>query len=360
MRGGASARARVAACARLWKNDGVRLSRRPLLLGAVAALGASGGGRARAEEAGESPRARWLAGIDPPRAFEPSGEWRAYAQAETERWATTATRLKAMEDWSAKELTAVPLDRPVLYPFAGPDALHAVALFGKARRLFLVGLEPVGALPDPSKAPPAGYFARLGAAQADLHRLGFFRTQEMASDFAPAGVLAALVGTIVRLGGTVGAVQIGASPPSARIDWTNKAGDARRLDYVQADLSNAGLKAQAQLVADLHALAPYVTFLKAAMYLLAEPRFSYLRQTLLDESAVILQDDTGVPLRHFDGRWAMRFYGAYEAPPPAYADRAEGDLKAALEHRSVAALPFGFGYHVQPTKACIVLATKGR
>lgn len=334
----------------------MRLARRPLLLGALSALAAR---TARAEELDENARARWVAGIDPLKSFDPSAEWRAYAKTEGERWLATAPRIKAMEDWSAKELTTIPADRPVVYPFAGPDALHAISLFGaKAKRLFLIGLEPVGTLPDASRAPAAGTFTRLGAAQSDLHRLGFFRTQEMASDFSREGVIAAIVGTIVRLGGRIGNVQTASSPPSVRIDWTNKAGDARRLDYVQVDLSNAGLKAQTQLVADIHALAPYVTFVKAAMYLLGEARFSYLRQTLLDESAVVLQDDTGVPLRHFDARWAMRFYGAYEAPPPAYDDRAEAALKDALEHRSVAALPFGFGYHVQPAKACLVVATR--
>lgn len=317
--------------------------------------------RARAEELDENGRARWLAGLDPPKGFEPSAEWRAYAQAENDRWQATAARIKAMEDWSARELTSVPADRPVVYPFAGPDALHAIALFGaKAKRLFLVGLEPVGTLPDASRAPAAGYFARLGAAQSDLHRLGFFRTQEMASDFSKEGVLAAIAGTIVRLGGKIASIQTGASPPSARIDWTNRAGEARRIDYVQADLANAGLKAQTQLVADIHALAPFVTFVKAAMYLLGESRFSYLRQTILDESAVVIQDDTGIPLRHLDARWAMRFYGAYDPPPPAYDDRAQPELKTALEHRSIAALPFGFGYHVLPAKACLVVALKGK
>src|SRR5207253_531172 len=131
--------------------------------------------RARAEDLDENARVRWVAGLDPPKSFEPSAEWRAYATKEGERWLASAVRIKAMEDWSAKELTAVPADRPVVYPFAGPDALHAIALFGaKAKRLFLVGLEPVGTLPDASRTPAAGTFTRLGAAQSDLHRLGFF------------------------------------------------------------------------------------------------------------------------------------------------------------------------------------------
>ena len=55
-----------------------------------------------------------------------------------------------MEDWSAKELASrVPAERPLLYPFAGPDALHAIALFGHVKRVFMIGLEGLGALPDP-------------------------------------------------------------------------------------------------------------------------------------------------------------------------------------------------------------------
>jgi len=307
---------------------------------------------ARAEEAIDPDhQARWLAGLEAAKAPapEPTAEWRAYAQTENDRWAASAARIKAMEDWAAKELSA---DQTILYPFAGPDALHAIALFGKAKRIFMLGLEGVGSLPDPRQAPAAGYFSRLGASQADLHRLGFFRTQEMASDYSKSGVLPSIAGSIVRLGGKITSVRGG------RIDWTNKAGEARRIDYVAADLSNAALKNQTQLIADIHGLAPYVTFLKAGMYLLGESRFSYLRQTLFDESATIVQDDTGVPIKHFDPKWALRFYGAYEAPPPAYADRAQDDLKDALEHRAVSALPFGFGYHVQPAKACLVIATK--
>jgi hypothetical protein len=323
----------------------VRLGRRTFLAGA-ALLPLT----ARADEAMSiDAEARWLAGIDPPSGFDAGAEWRAYAQTENERWTASAARIKAMQDWSARELTAT---GTVVYPFAGPDALHAIALFASAKRLFLVGLEPIGALPDASHAPAAGYFTKLGASQGDLHRLGFFRTQEMASDYSKSGVLVSVVGTIVRMGGKVTGVSGG------RVDWTTKTGDARRLDYVQADLSNAGLRDRTQLIADIHALAPYVSFVKAGMYLLGESRFSYLRQTLLDESSVIVQDDTGLPIKYLDSKWAMRFYGAYEAPPKAYDDRAQPDLETALQHRSLGPLPFGMGYHLQASKACLIVAKK--
>lgn len=303
-------------------------------------------------------QARWLAGLAPLAGTEPSAEWTAYAQAENDRWKLAQGRLKAMIDWSSREIVPlVPRDYTLFYPFAGPDALHALALFGAARRVILVGLEPVGALVDPSRLP-GGYFTRLGAAVADVHRLTFFRTRDMSTDFQREGVLAAIVATIARMGGTITSVQTSSSPPAARIDWTSTNGQPRRLDYVQADLANVGLKGQAQLVADLHARAPLVTFVKAAMYLFAEARFSNLRQTILDDSAVVVQDDTGIPFRYFDRGWAIRFFGRYEPPSPPFEQRVQPDLREAFERRSVRPVPFGIGYHVRAERSNLLIASR--
>jgi hypothetical protein len=329
--------------------------------------------------------ARWLAGVAPRAAAEHGDaasldEWRSYARREDERWQLGSARLKAMQDWAAREIAPLlPADHALFYPFAGPDALHALALFGVARRIVLVGLEPVGALPDPTRPPPVGFFTRLGVALGDVHRLTFFRTQEMSTDFQREGVLAALVATIVRMGGKVASVHSssgfgdssqdpagrgGASAPSAarsaRIEWIATDGQARRLDYVQADLANVGLKGSAGFVATVRGLAPYVTFVKAAMYLLAETRFSDLRQMILDDSAVVVQDDTGIPFRHFDERWATRLFGRYEGPGAPYEDRVQPALRAAFERPGVSLLPFGIGYHVQSQRSNLLIASKGR
>src|SRR3954451_12944091 len=107
-----------------------------LALGVMAPLMA-----ARVAYAGESSdaQARWLAGVAPLPGIEPGAEWKAYAQAENERWQASQARVKAMQDWASREIA--PLMRAeaaVFYPFGGPDALHALALFGAARRIVLV------------------------------------------------------------------------------------------------------------------------------------------------------------------------------------------------------------------------------
>jgi hypothetical protein len=337
----------------------VRLLRRQILAGLAFAPSV------RADEGSMSARARWLAGL--PTTEPGTAEWAAYAKTEDERWVASRARVRAMQEWAAATLaSAAPPETSVFYPFGGPDALHAVALFGGARRIVLVGLEPVGELPDPDsrRGVPSGYFSRLGAALADVHRLGFFRTWEMQNDFRADGVLSALVATVVRMGGQVNMVRTNSGDaqavPGARIDWTTASGDARRLDYWQADLANAGLRARPDVVREVRALAKFVTFVKAASYLLAEPRFAQLRQTILDESVLVVQDDTGIPFRHFGEHWACRLFGRYELPAPPFEERTQLDLQAAFAQRAPSPLPFGVGYHVDARRSNLLVASRTR
>src|SRR4051812_30125504 len=61
--------------------------------------------------------ARWLAGLAPLPGVEPSAEWKTYAQAENERWQLSQPRVKAMQDWAAKEVAPlVPADHTLFYP----------------------------------------------------------------------------------------------------------------------------------------------------------------------------------------------------------------------------------------------------
>jgi hypothetical protein len=337
----------------------LRLRRREALAAGIClALGAPAR-IARAEVFPESPtdaQARWLAGTAGLAHSPADPEWVEYAQAQDRRWDLTLPRVRAMQRWSEQELeSVVPPDRPVIYPFAGPDAMHALALFSRAPALVLIGLEPVGNLPDPVR-PPAGYFARLGAALEDVHRLTFFRTHAMASAFAACGVLPALLSTVVRLGGRVDAVDASDRPARARIDWARSDGGARRLEYFQVDLANAGLGHDAAFVRVLRGLAPFVTFLKAASYLPGEPRFSSLRRILLEESTVLVQDDSGIPFRNLDAGWAVRLFGRYEAPVSPFEDRLQVDLRAAYEERAPRPLPFGIGYHVDARRSNLLIA----
>lgn len=291
--------------------------------------------------------ARWVAGL----AGGSGDEWNAYAKLENERWTALEGRRKALRAFFDAELKAlVPANATLFYPFGGPDLLHASALFPVAKRIVLVGLEPVGTVPVP---PPAGYFGRLGTSLDELHRIGFFRTADMASDFARDGVTGVLLATIARLGGTVERMTPTTGPSALRIDFKLD-GEARRVDYVNADLSNAGLRSWA----GASTLAPHVTLVKAGMYLLAEPRFSQLRQLLLDGTSVLVQDDTGIPYRSLGERFATRLFGAYEAPRKPFEDRLQPELRAAYASKPARPLAFGFGYAIEARRSNLLVGTR--
>ncbi len=117
--------------------------------------------------------ARWLGGIEPLPTSDAPAEWKAYAAQQDLAWRSTGARVRVLRTWAKTELAPLlPAGRPLLYPFSGPDALHALALFGDQPRLVLLGLEPVSPLPSPSRVPD-GYFDQLGGAMSDLHRLSY-------------------------------------------------------------------------------------------------------------------------------------------------------------------------------------------
>lgn len=116
----------------------VPLLRRQTLKLGLLGLGAASMGpparTARADGVSIDVLARWLAGLEPLPGVEPSADWKAHATTEKERWLVTQPRVKAMQAWASRELAPLlPEGHSVFYPFAGPDALHALSLFGGAR-----------------------------------------------------------------------------------------------------------------------------------------------------------------------------------------------------------------------------------
>ena len=57
------------------------------------------------------------------------------------------------------------------------------------------------------------------------------------------------------------------------------------------------------------------SFIKSASYLLHSGGFSKVRDLLLDRSATVLQDDSGIPLAYFDPKkWRLQPFGRYIGP----------------------------------------------
>jgi hypothetical protein len=97
----------------------------------------------------------------------------------------------------------------------------------------------------------------------------------------------------------------------------------------------------------IDAINPHTTLIKSASYLLHLKDFTTLRDHILKRSQVILQDDTGVPLKLYKAaQWEHRLYGAYVGPIPIFRTRYQPEMSSA--YRDTAhPLGFGIGYRYE-------------
>jgi len=76
-------------------------------------------------------------------------------------------------------------------------------------------------------------------------------------------------------------------------------------------------------------------------------QFSQVRNFILARTELIVQDDSGIPMRFFSSvNWERTFYGAYDGPIRLFANRYQKDLFQAYA-ASAKPLEFGIGYDYQ-------------
>ncbi|MBK7668001.1 MAG: hypothetical protein IPJ32_12095 [Sphingobacteriaceae bacterium] len=97
------------------------------------------------------------------------------------------TRLKSMRTWAEKEFAKPNAEsKVVFYPFSGPDYLTADAFFPSADKYIMLGLEPVGKLPDLKKFKPgehSDYAQDFKESLGDIFDKSYFITRKMLHDF---------------------------------------------------------------------------------------------------------------------------------------------------------------------------------
>lgn len=277
----------------------------------------------------------------------------------------TRNRVKQMEDWSLGNIMPSTSGQRVLfYPFGGPDLLHAEALFGHIPTKILMGLEPVGLLPDLETLTPAQVLAALPAyrhATRKQMQISFFVTKEMKADLddsALEGVTPIMLATVALMGGTVESVTPTAAGPYPAVDirYLNRYGMRCSAVYVRGDLSNGGFKNHRAFL-DAYGSGP--AYFKAASYLMHEDWFSEVRADMLARATAILEDDSGIPYRYFAPEiWDVRCYGVYQQPIPLFAEYVQPDLQAAYMLWPDSRLPFGHGYQFRSTASNLIFAVR--
>jgi hypothetical protein len=107
-------------------------------------------------------------------------------------------------------------------------------------------------------------------------------------------------------------------------------------------------------------LGPADSFIKSASYLLHGSGFSRARAFLLNHSAMILQDDSGIPFAYFNARnWRLQPFGRYVGPISRFARYDQPQLAELFDGTNALPLDFGIGYHWRRNESNLLLAVKG-
>ena len=317
------------------------------------------------EGAGINELARFIAGIQPmagtPLArLAATPEWNAFAAEMNARWyALDTVRLQSIRNWRSSAMNGIH-PSTLFYPFSGPDFIYAKTLFPTARQYILCGQEPVGEPPSMETLEPLSQtLPRVQSSFKTLLDAGYFVTKDMWVDMKARGTLPILCVMLARDGDHIVSIKHDAEHAEIRF---LRAGDGcpSILYYFCVNLRNGGRgKAGSSFVNFVSQCRPGAAYIKAASYLLHEPDFSATRELLLSLCPVIVQDDSGIPLRYFDpAHWNMRLFGAYTPPLDIFKHYYQPGLAELYRKTTTAPLGFGTGYHWDPSDANLVIYSR--
>jgi hypothetical protein len=340
-----------------------------------------------AETATPDDTARFLAGLPPApgsplAALAKDPGWAQHARFFDSIFAREdASTLSKVRDFS-KEYLPQQHDT-MLYMFSGPDFLYATSFFPSAKTYVLSGLEPVGDVPELTGLPRGAVDASLHNIEGSLAtilNLSFFITKNMKTQLTTGqvyGTLPILYVFLARTGKTVhevsfvsldkdivadeagkraGRATTQSAAKGVKIVFSDGNGPNQTLYYFSTDLSDGGVKISGflEFCAKFGAAD---SFLKSASYLMHGGNFTRVRSFLVDHSATVLEDDSGIPVGYFDPKkWRLQPFGHYLPPLGIFPNTYQPRLAEMYGH--AAPLDFGIGYRWRKNESNLLLATR--
>jgi hypothetical protein len=135
-------------------------------------------------------------------------------------------------------------------------------------------------------------------------------------------------------------------------------GVEKTLYYFTTNLTNDGVKTSGFLTFCGN-LGVSDAFVKSASYLLHGGNFSIVRSFLLDHSAAILQDDTGIPVSYFDrAKWQSQPFGHYVHPIAVFSQNYQPKLADLFRKGNPIPIDFGIGYRWRNSQSNLLLIQK--
>jgi hypothetical protein len=294
------------------------------------------------------------------------------------------SRFAKMEKWADTELLDCRGSKTIFYPFGGPDFLNANIFYPNAEKYILIGLEPVGVMPDlcnMSVDQVDKYLEDVRFSLKDIFKRSYFITGNMIGALKKSSVNGAvpLISLFIERNGynivsinNIGVDDNGSCQPAdslknirtfthgVKIVFAADTGKrVQSVFYFQADISDKELKKNLGFQKYLSMLPESYTYLKAASYLMHGKDFSMIRNIVFEKSKSILQDDSGIAYRYFDKtKWDIHLYGKYTRPGKEFSWINETDLAKAYTDPSVKPVPFTLGYNWRTQQINLLFAVK--
>ena len=279
--------------------------------------------------------------------------------------------------------TALPakITGTVFYPFSGPDFVTLAQIFPDADRYVMVALQAAGKPADPEKMSAVralNFQNKFLNEWLKFGRLGFYRTHDLnddqVDDVSRIGV-STIIKTFAVYSGfdVLDVFPIAFDPTTHSFErvstdqWRSvrlllsKEGKPVTIDYVSLDLSNGYLSQHPAIQEWLAREAANPVLLKAASHLLQETYFSVLRDILIKQASLVVQDETGLNYEDLIRIGPVDLYGRFLFPHELFNKNKQRSLAKAYvdSAASVKELPFAFSYNKSKDRNCLQVARRG-
>jgi hypothetical protein len=143
-----------------------------------------------------------------------------------------------------------------------------------------------------------------------------------------------------------------------KIVFTDEDGREKTLYYFGTNVAGAGFKSSG-LEKFCDRLGTGDAFVKSASYLLHGNGFTDVRNFLLQHAALVLQDDTGIPVSYLSSdKWDLHPFGRYTGPITMFARNYQPRLTQLFQSGRAEPLSFGLGYQWRVLGSNLLLATR--
>ena len=321
-----------------------------------------------------------------------SNDFKVFSKNFDKRWKSfDSTRLNNLRKFKDTEISKIVKPQQTLfYPFSGPDILHAQTFFPEADKYVMIGLEPVGSFPvfnEKEKDSLDTYFSKVNTSLNAILKFSFFRTESMSKDLRNEevdGTLHLLILFLKRTGNTLCSAKPVTVDSLGNIKYIHSFADLKKLKvntrgveimfadinqhpktlyYFSLNASDGGLKSNKGFVTYLKNMGPINTYLKGASYLMHKNYFSIIRNTIINQSQHVIQDDSGIAFHYFtesSSKWNYSFYGKYLKPIPMFSAFYQTDLDSLYKQQGSKPIGFGIGYNFRDKNSNFMIASKQR